>query len=93
MSEHGSDHSDSPLEFPCEFPIKAMGTGGEAFRLHVLEIVTGQTGEQAILDVQTRDSRGGRFLSVTVRIRAESREQLDDLYRALNASEQVLMTL
>lgn len=93
MSDQDPNQPESPLVFPCEFPIKAMGSGGEEFRQHVVEIVEARENAPRILAVETRDSRGGRFLSVTVRVRAESREQLDDLYRALNGSEQVLMTL
>jgi putative lipoic acid-binding regulatory protein len=40
-----------------------------------------------------RDSRGGNYLSVTVTIRAESRAQLDAIYRDLTGDERVLMAL
>ena len=40
-----------------------------------------------------RLSRGGRFLSLTVYIQAESQEQLDKIYRELSAHERVLMML
>jgi putative lipoic acid-binding regulatory protein len=38
-------------------------------------------------------SKGGKYLSLTVTLTATSREQLDALYRELNAHELVLMTL
>ena len=38
-------------------------------------------------------SREGRFVSVTVTITAQSREQLDALYRELSGHELVLMAL
>ena len=43
--------------------------------------------------VQTAVSAKGNFVSVTVTVRATSREQLDDIYRELTAHEAVLMAL
>jgi putative lipoic acid-binding regulatory protein len=43
--------------------------------------------------VRTRLSRGGRFMSVTVTIQAQSRRQLDDIYIELTANDRVLMAL
>ena len=43
--------------------------------------------------MRTRASRGGRYLAVTVTVRAQSRDQLDDIYRALSAHERVLFAL
>lgn len=40
-----------------------------------------------------RPSRNGRYLSVTVTVRAVSQEQLDAIYRELSSSEAVLMAL
>ncbi len=43
--------------------------------------------------VAIRPSRNGRYLSVTVTVRAVSQEQLDAIYRELSSSEAVLMAL
>ena len=43
--------------------------------------------------MRSRASSNGRYLSVTVTVTAESREQLDNVYRTLTASEQVLFVL
>lgn len=87
------DETNTPLEFPCDFPLKIMGRDEEGFRDHVIALVTEKAGEQAVIDVRDRESRGGRFISLTVTVRAESRPQLDDIYRELHASPRVLMTL
>ncbi|MEA5445476.1 DUF493 domain-containing protein [Gammaproteobacteria bacterium AB-CW1] len=87
------NEDNTPLEFPCDFPLKIMGRDQEGFREHVIEIVSRHAGESAVLNVRDRESRGGRFVSLTVTVRAESRPQLDDIYRELHASERVLMTL
>jgi len=41
----------------------------------------------------TSESRGGRYLSVTATITAESREQLDAIYAELKGHDSVLATL
>lgn len=87
------DSDNTPLEFPCEFPIKAMGRAGEGLDVLVVEIVGRHVGDLPEGAVRVRDSRGGNYLSVTVTVRATSREQLDAIYRELNACDQVLMTL
>jgi hypothetical protein len=40
-----------------------------------------------------KTSSGGRYYSVTVVVRATSREQLDEIYRLLTSSELVTMAL
>ncbi|NBC23436.1 MAG: DUF493 family protein [Gammaproteobacteria bacterium] len=87
-------HEDSLLEFPCDFPIKVMGRDeGDDFRSEAVAIVEAEIGPLAEDAVTTQPSRNGRFLSVTVTVRAESREQLDSLYRRLSSSERVLVVL
>jgi putative lipoic acid-binding regulatory protein len=81
------------LEFPCAFPIKAMGKNVSGFEQHISGIVFEHAeifpGEQ----VRSRPSGSGKFLSVTVTINALSREQLDLIYEDLTACEKVLMAL
>ena len=43
--------------------------------------------------IELRDSRAGNYLGVTITITATSREQLDDLYRALSAHPLVKVVL
>jgi putative lipoic acid-binding regulatory protein len=81
------------LEFPCRFPVKAMGHNQPAFEQLVVEAVRIHAGPIATGDVVTRPSRNGRYLSVTVTFTATSRDQLDAIYRTLSASEHVLFLL
>jgi putative lipoic acid-binding regulatory protein len=87
------DDSDSPLEFPCRFPIKVMGRNAPAFEQLVVEAVRLHAGPVAASDVTTRPSRNGRYLAVTVTFDAVSRDQVDAIYRILSSSEQVLFLL
>ena len=81
------------LEFPCTFPLKAIGTGVEDFETLVLEIVRRHVPQFDEDAVTRRLSRGGRYLAVTATFVAESRRQLDALYQELSAHERVVMLL
>ena len=43
--------------------------------------------------IELRDSRAGNYLGVTITVTATSREQLDDLYRALTSHPMVKVVL
>jgi hypothetical protein len=81
------------LEFPCDFPIKAMGRGGEAFPGIVITIVRRHAPDLDESRVRIRASRKGRYQSVTVTIRAESKNQLDNIYQELSDHDQVMIAL
>ena len=88
-----SEPADSPFAFPCDFPVKAMGKAGEGFERLVLDIARRHAPDLDEGLVRTRESRGGKWVSVTVTVRARSREQLDALYRELSAHERVVWAL
>lgn len=88
-----SDASDTLLEFPCDFPVKAFGHDTGDFDDLVMALVREHAPEVTPAAVRTRPSRGGRYLAVTVTVRAVSRAQLDDIYHALTAEERVLFAL
>jgi putative lipoic acid-binding regulatory protein len=88
-----SDPADSPFAFPCDFAVKAMGKAGEGFDRLVVEIARRHAPDLDEGQVRTRESRGGKWVSVTVTLRATSKEQLDALYRELSAEERVVWAL
>lgn len=87
--------NDSPpgLTFPCEFPIKAMGRSDAALPRIVVEIVQRHAPALTAESITTSESSGGRYVSVTATITADSRDQLDAIYADLKAHESVLATL
>ena len=82
---------ESLMEFPCSFPIKAMGNAAEDFDSLVVELVRKHHSDVSEGAVKSRLSREGKYVSVTVTIEAQSREQLDNIYLELTAHERVLM--
>jgi putative lipoic acid-binding regulatory protein len=81
------------FQFPCDFPLKVMGRTTEHFRMRVRDIVERHAGPLEESQLVTRLSADGNFLSLTFNIRAESRTQLDALYRELSAADEVLVVL
>lgn len=88
-----NDEQESPLQFPCDFPIKAMGKTGCNLDITVVEIVRRHAPDLAEGAVHTRDSRQGNYIAVTVTVRATSREQLDAIYQDLVDHDDVIMAL
>ncbi len=81
------------LEFPCEFPVKAMGKTRDDLDKIVYEIVCRFAPETPFENVKINQSKKGNFLSITVTITATSKEQLDNIYLALTSSEYISMAL
>lgn len=84
---------DTLLEFPCRFDIKAFGNTDSDFEQTVYTLVKSHAPELTPNDLSVRESSGGRYLSVTASINAQSKAQLDAIYQALTDSGQVLMSL
>ena len=87
------DIDESPLTFPCSFPIKAMGRNRENFDALVVGLIRKHSPDIREGAISARESKGGRFISITVTIEAQSREQLDSIYMDLCAEESILMAL
>ena len=89
----GMREEDSLLEFPCDFPIKAMGRSDSGFEARALEIVRRHVPDFHPESMRSVASREGNYLSYTFVIRATSREQLDALYQELSSCDELLMVL
>jgi len=85
--------NEAVMEFPCRYPIKAMGKATDDFDSLIVGIIRKHSPEFNDGSVKTRHSRGRRFVSVTVTIEARSWEQLDNIYMELTANERVLVAL
>ena len=85
--------TESLIEYPCKFPIKVMGTKVDGL-VHAVTLITKQF--DPAFDASTielRESKGGKYLGVTITVNATSREQLDELYRTLSTHPMVRVVL
>ena len=84
---------ESPLQFPCAFPIKVMGVGDPGFQMLVVELVRQHAPDLDETQVRVRDSRAGRYQSVTVTVNARDRAQLDAIYQDLSGHPHIKLVL
>jgi putative lipoic acid-binding regulatory protein len=85
--------NDSAFQFPCDFPVKAMGRSSELLATIVLDIVHRHAPDTRAETLRHRPSANGKYTSITITVKARSRKQLDAIYLDLNASEYIVMTL
>ena len=84
---------DSLITYPCDFPIKIMGVTQDDFAQTIVDVVLLHDPEFDADKMEMRPSSKGNYLSLTVTVRATSREQLDNLYRALSSHPMVKVVL
>ncbi|MBL8445487.1 MAG: DUF493 family protein [Zoogloeaceae bacterium] len=81
------------LEFPCNFPVKIMGSRVDEFAQVIVALVLEHAPDFDPSSVEMRPSSKGNYLSLTCTIRATSQLQLDNLYRALSSHPLVKVAL
>ena len=81
------------LEFPCRITVKAMGRADCDLSQTVLAILGEHVGGVELDTLKTTPSRTGKYVSISVRVQAEARAQMDAAYQALSEHEHVLMAL
>ena len=91
--EQTSEQQETLLEFPCKFPVKAMGRGEDGFEALVTEIILAHADLHDGEPISINASGSGSFISVTVTITALSKAQLNRIYQDLSDCERVLVAL
>ena len=93
MQDDENFDEDALFDFPCEFPIKAMGKACPELEVAVLEIMHRHVPDLGEGAIKVRESSKGNYVSITVTIQAKSREQLDAIYMDLTACEHIKFAL
>lgn len=88
-----SHPEESLIIYPCDFPIKIMGITQDSFAQTMVDLVRLYDPGFDAGKMEMRPSAKGNYLSLTVTVRATSREQLDTLYRALSSHPMVKIVL
>lgn len=81
------------IEFPCVFPIKIMGPSDQDFIDEIKALVDQHVPGLTEAAWKLRPSAKGNFVGMTVTFEANSREQLDNVYRAITAHPRVKMCI
>ena len=89
----GDLRKDSLIQYPSRFPIKVMGAKVDGFVHEVTRIALEFDPSFDASTVELRPSSKGNYLGITITVTATSREQLDNLYRALTSHPMVKVVL
>lgn len=85
--------NESPIKFPCIFPIKIMGKTDSNLIEKVVPIFEKYSQNFNKESIRTNESSKGNYISLTVMVNAVSKEQLDNIYMELTALKETLMVL
>ena len=81
-----SESNDDIFKFPCEYPIKVFGLNQPDFEKSVCLIIENYVGKLHENQISIKNSSKGKYVSITVRIIATSRKQLDSINTDLQKS-------
>ena len=75
--------NDDVFNFPCDYPIKIFGKDQPDFVSTVCNIIELHVGKLHKNQITSKVSSKGSYISLTVRIIAKSRSQLDAINKSL----------
>ena len=88
-----SGDGEELLKFPTSYPIKVVGRRSENLRANIDAIVRAHVPDLDDSQITERASNQQHFLSITYTFTAQSREQIVELAKALQASKDVIMLI
>jgi putative lipoic acid-binding regulatory protein len=79
--------------YPCQFPIKVIGENKDQLEKIIMKVMA-SFGEVIKTDgMAIKQSQNGKYVSITFRIIARSREYIDQIYAELTSRKEVIMVL
>jgi len=85
--------TESLIQYPSLFPIKVMGIKVDGLVQAITHIARQFDTNFDAGTVELRESKGGKYLGITITVTATSRVQLDELYRTLSTHPMVKLVL
>ncbi len=85
MTDKNTDSEESLIEFPCDFPIKVMGKTQDDFSIEIIHTIQKHVSNFDASKIEMKGSAKGNYTSLTCTCYVESKQQLDDIYRALTS--------
>ena len=87
------DPAESLIVYPSLFPIKVMGLKVEGLVQAITHVAHQFDPGFDATTIELRESKGGKYLGITITVTATSRAQLDELYRTLSTHPMVKVVL
>lgn len=88
-----SDNPDHGFQFPGTFELSAMGTADKGLETELPRLLADSGVEVLEERISWRHSSNGKYVSVRIGFRADSREQYDAAHAALRDHPEVKWTL
>jgi len=84
---------NSAHEFPCQVMVKVIGKNENDFPQRVISVVREQLQLEFDPPFRTRETSGGRHVSVTVEPTFDDAEQVLDLYQSIGTIEGIVIVM
>ncbi|MFT5218004.1 MAG: putative lipoic acid-binding regulatory protein [Planctomycetota bacterium] len=81
------------IDYPSRFPLKVLGSNTPEFEDIVLALVRARCPQAEHIESSKRDSRNGKYLSLTLTFTVQNQQQLEEIYADLYRCEHVMMSL
>ncbi len=81
------------LTFPCDFPMKIMGTATASFKDEIFTIIRKHYPELNHDLTQINTSKNGNFLAISITVYALDQASLDALYQEISQHPDIKMVL
>jgi putative lipoic acid-binding regulatory protein len=88
-----SDNPDHGFQFPGTFELSAMGSADTGLEGELPRLLTDAGIEVLTENISWKHSSNGKYVSVRIGFRADSREQYDAAHNALRAHPEVKWTI
>lgn len=93
INDGNANGEENPILYPLSFPIKVMGINHAELEPAVAAIAKRHDPAFDAGTIERRESKEGKYLSLTITIWATSRAQLDALYTELTGHEWIKYVL
>jgi putative lipoic acid-binding regulatory protein len=81
------------IDYPSRFPLNVFGKPSADFEETVVDLVRARIPQAEHIEINRRNSRGGKYQALTLTFTVYTQQQLEDIYRDLYKCEQVMMSL
>ena len=81
------------LVFPCSISVKIFVKNHSDEEVIIREFVAEQLEAHHLIDWSSRESSGGKYLAISAKVDAQSREHIDGFYQALTSHQRVIMLI
>ncbi len=89
----GSSNQKPQIQYPCDWGFKVIGMREESVRDAIMECMEGCLEDRRFEVGGSRQSGGGKYVSVSLMVRVESEEERNTLFQALADHEEIRIVI